>query len=161
MQLNRISHDISVSPQIAPGDLAALKAAGFASIICNRPDGEGADQPSFEEIEAVAGLVGLNARYIPVVAGMVSDNDAEVFGEALRALPGPVLAYCGTGKRAATLWSLSQASHRPMADILAATKQAGYDMNAVAQRIANGAKTPTDTDTGTGDGPDTDTGDIR
>ena len=32
-----------------------------------------------------------------------------------------------------------------MPDILAATKAAGYDMNGVARRIANGGKTPTDT----------------
>ena len=125
MQLNRISNDISVSPQIAPGDLAGLKAAGFASIICNRPDGEGADQPSFEEIKAAAELVGLSARFIPVVPGMVSDSDAEAFGEALRTLPGPVLAYCRTGTRSEKLWSLSQASHRPMAATLAATNRPG------------------------------------
>ncbi len=32
-----------------------------------------------------------------------------------------------------------------MSEILAATKAAGYDMNGVARRIANGGKTPTDT----------------
>jgi sulfide:quinone oxidoreductase len=56
-----------------------------------------------------------------------------------------VLAYCRTGTRSATLWSLSQARPHAVADILAATKAAGYDMNGVARRIANGGKTPTDT----------------
>jgi sulfide:quinone oxidoreductase len=36
----------------------------------------------------------------------VQDEDAEAFGEALTELPGPVLAYCRTGTRSATLWSL-------------------------------------------------------
>ncbi|MFD1797789.1 hypothetical protein FQV27_18715, partial [Paracoccus aurantiacus] len=52
MELKKISPKATVSPQIAAMDMAAIKAAGYRAIICNRPDGEGADQPSFEEIEA-------------------------------------------------------------------------------------------------------------
>jgi len=145
MEPKRISEELSVSPQIGPADVAALKHLGFRSIVCNRPDGEGADQPSFEEIEAAARKAGLEARYLPVKTGLVKDADAEAFGAALRELPGPVFAYCRSGTRSATLWALSQAGTRPMADILAAAKAAGYDMNGVARRIANGGRTPTDT----------------
>ena len=145
MQLNRISDAVTVSPQIEAQDLAAIREAGFRAIICNRPDGEGADQPGFDEIEAAARAVGMEARYLPITAGMVRDQDATAFADALRDLPGPVLAYCRTGTRSATLWSLSQARTRPMPEILAATKAAGYDMNGIARRIANGGRTPTDT----------------
>lgn len=144
MNIKRISPDISVSPQITAEDVATLKAQGFRSIICNRPDGEGADQPNFEAIEAAAKAAGLEARYIPITGGLVRDADAEAFGRALSELPGPVMAFCRSGTRSATLWSLSQAKDKPVADILAATKGAGYDMNGVARRIANGGKTPTD-----------------
>ncbi|MCB1410468.1 MAG: TIGR01244 family phosphatase, partial [Rhodobacteraceae bacterium] len=145
MDPRKISDSLSVSPQIAPDDVAKARALGFRAIVCNRPDGEGADQPSFEEIEAAAQAQGMEARYIPVTAGMVRDEDAQAMGVALRELPGPVLAYCRTGTRSATLWSLSEARSRPITDILAMTKAAGYDMNGVARRIANGGKTPTDT----------------
>jgi len=145
MDIKTITDDLSVSPQIAPGDLTAIKAAGFRAVICNRPDGEGADQPNFEEIETAARAEGLEARYLPITAGMVRDEDAGDFSRALRELPGPVLAYCRTGTRSATLWSLSEATRRPVPDILAATKAAGYDMAGVARRIINGGKTPTDT----------------
>ncbi len=145
MDFRKISPDLTVSPQIAAADVAAIKAEGYRSIICNRPDGEGADQPGFEEIEAAARTAGLETRYIPIQAGLVRDEDAEDFGAALREMPGPVLAYCRTGTRSATLWSLAQAGVRPIPEILAATKAAGYDMNGVARRIANGGKTPTDT----------------
>jgi len=145
MEIRKIGDDLSVSPQIAPGDVAAIRAAGFRAIICNRPDGEGADQPGFDEIEATAKAAGLEARYQPITSGMVRDADAEAFGQALRELPGPVFAYCRTGTRSATLWSLSQARHRPVPEILAATRAAGYDMAGVARRIVNGGKTPTDT----------------
>jgi sulfide:quinone oxidoreductase len=145
MQLNKVTDALSVSPQIGAEDMAAIRDAGFRAIICNRPDGEGADQPNFEEIEAAAKKAGLEARYLPVTSGMVRDADAESFGQALMELPGPVLAYCRTGTRSATLWSLSQAKSRPVPEILAATKAAGYDMAGVARRIVNGGKTPTDT----------------
>ena len=145
MEFRKINDDLTVSPQIAASDLSEIAAAGYRSIICNRPDGEGADQPGFEEIEAAAKAAGLETRYLPVISGKVQDTDAEAFGRALRALPGPVFAYCRTGTRSATLWSLSQAGQMAPARILMATKQAGYDMAGVVRRIVNGGKTPTDT----------------
>jgi len=145
MELKRISSELTVSPQISASDVETLKAKGFRAIICNRPDGEGADQPSFEEIRSAAEKVGMEARYIPITAGMVRDEDAELFGAALDEMPGPVFAYCRSGTRSATMWSLAKAKSLPMAEILGATKAAGYDMNGVARRIANGGKTPTDT----------------
>ncbi|WP_278924365.1 bifunctional protein tyrosine phosphatase family protein/NAD(P)/FAD-dependent oxidoreductase [Pseudophaeobacter profundi] len=145
MQVNKITDKVSASPQIVADDVAALKAAGFKAIICNRPDGEGSDQPSFAEIENAAKEAGMEARYVPVVAGKISDADVAAFGAALKDLPRPVLAYCRTGTRSATLWSFHESQKRPMPEILAATQAAGYDMNGVARRIANGGKTPTDT----------------
>ncbi|MCV6592840.1 MAG: bifunctional protein tyrosine phosphatase family protein/NAD(P)/FAD-dependent oxidoreductase [Silicimonas sp.] len=146
MEIKKISPKISVSPQIAPDDLAAIKAEGFRAVICNRPDGEGADQPSFEEIENAARAEGLETHYVPVQSGMVTDDNVAEFSKALEALPRPLLAYCRTGTRSATLWSFHEASKdRPIADILTATQSAGYDMTGVARRIANGGRTPTDT----------------
>lgn len=143
--MKAITPQISVAPQIRPEDVADLAQQGFRSIICNRPDGEGADQPVFEEVEAAAKTLGLEARYLPIVAGKVTDQDAQAFGALMETLPKPVLAYCRTGTRSATLWSLSQADKQPLADILAKTKSAGYDMAGVVRRIANGGRTPTET----------------
>lgn len=140
----KINGQISVAPQIRAEDLADIAQSGFRSVICNRPDGEGADQPTFEEIEAAATKFGLEARYLPIVAGKVGDDDAEAFGELLNKLPKPVLAYCRTGTRSATLWSLSQAETLSVADILEQTGAAGYDMAGVVRRIANGGRTPTE-----------------
>lgn len=145
MELKEISSKITVSPQVTKKDVAEIKAKGFRAIICNRPDGEGADQPSFEEINAAAKLAGIEARYLPVQSGMVTDEDVAAFRDALEELPRPLLAYCRSGTRSATLWSLSEAQSRPMSEILTATKAAGFDMSGVARRIANGGRTPTDT----------------
>lgn len=145
MQTKRITAVLSVSEQITAADVAALAEAGFNSIICNRPDGEGADQPVFAEIATAAQSHGMTAHYQPIVSGKVGDADAIAFGELLEKLPKPVLAYCRTGTRSTTLWALAEgARDRPLPDILAATKAAGYDMAAVTRRIANRGRTPTD-----------------
>ena len=69
MQVNRIDEGLSVLPQIGPQDVPDLAMMGFRAIVCNRPDGEGPDQPTQEEIAAVAKAAGLEMRYLPVVAG--------------------------------------------------------------------------------------------
>lgn len=144
MQIKPLTSELSVSPQILAADVANLAAAGFKSIICNRPDGEGVDQPLFREIEDEAKRHGLASAYIPVTGGKVSDESAAEFGRALASLPAPVLAYCRSGTRSTTLWSLSEASKRPVTDILMRSKAAGYDMSGIARRILNGGSVPTD-----------------
>lgn len=138
MTPKKLTDDLSVSPQILPSDIADLAAMGFKSIIANRPDGEGADQPSFSEIERAAQESGLAARYIPVTTGKVSDADAAAFGAALADLPKPILAYCRSGTRSTTLWALAEAGRLPMVDILSKARAAGYDMSGVASRVAAG-----------------------
>jgi len=144
MEIKTISNGFSVSPQIVADDVKEIAKRGFRSIICNRPDGEGADQPTFEEISNAAKEAGLEICYQPIVSGKVSDDDARDFGRLLDELPKPIFAYCRTGTRSTTLWSLSQAGKLDTSEILRATKAAGYDMGGVVRRIVNGGKTPTD-----------------
>ena len=144
MDIKTIDKEISVSPQIAPSDLKALAEAGFKAVICNRPDGEGNDQPLFHEIEEAAQAAGLSAHYMPVESGRVEDEDAARFGELFDSLPKPALAYCRSGTRSVTLWSLSRGGKLPLPDILQATAAAGYDMSGVVRRIANQGRTPSE-----------------
>ncbi|MFN4203039.1 MAG: TIGR01244 family sulfur transferase [Tabrizicola sp.] len=145
MTAKPITATLSVSEQILPGDLAALSAAGYRSILCNRPDGEGPDQPTFAEIRSAAEALGMRAAYLPIVSGKVGDGDAVAFGDLMDSLPKPILAYCRTGTRSATLWCLSEGGRgRPLPEILAAASAAGYNMAGVVRRIANGGRTPSD-----------------
>ena len=145
MDPKKLTDQLAVCDQVRPEEVAALKAAGFRSIVVNRPDGEGADQPTFAEIARAAQDAGMEARYLPVETGKVSDDDAAKFAAAMEELPKPVLAFCRSGTRSTTLWALSQAGQRPLPDILARAKAAGYDMSGVTRRIANGGNVPTDT----------------
>ena len=112
MDIRMITQDFSVSPQIAAADLLALRAHGFRSVICNRPDGEEPGQPSFAEIAEAARMHGLEPRHVPVQAGMIGTRDVAAFVAALDGLPLPVLAYCRSGARSATLWLLCDGRQR-------------------------------------------------
>lgn len=132
MKYHRLSADLSVAPQLQLDDLAALREAGFRSIICNRPDGEGAEQPSFHQVQSEARRLGMQARYLPVVPEAIDNGSVLAFDAILAELPGPTLGYCRSGKRAATLWALSQAGKRPASELLAIAASAGYDLSGLA-----------------------------
>jgi len=135
MEIRTISDTVSVSPQITARDVPAIAAAGFRAILCNRPDGEGTDQPDFAAIEAAARKAGLQTLFQPVVPGKVTDRDGADFRAAIAALPKPVFAYCRTGTRCAMLWSLAQAGQLTVDEIMQATQAAGYDLAALAPRL--------------------------
>ncbi len=141
MDIKQINEKTAVGGQIMASEVMEIAAAGFRSIICNRPDGEGADQLFFADIEKAAELAGLKSRYIPIVSCKVRDEDAAEFGKALNELPKPVFAYCRTGMRSAALWSQQAAAKGgALPDILSSTKAAGFDMSGVVRRIASGGK---------------------
>jgi len=142
MDIRRLAPALSVSEQILPSQLAELKAAGFRAIICNRPDGEGSDQPLFAEIKRAADTVGIEAHYLPAESGKVTDEQGAAFGKLLETLPKPVLAYCRSGMRSTTMWALSQAGQRDLPHIVESAKKAGFDMKGVIRRIANQGRTP-------------------
>lgn len=134
MDIRKITDEFSVAPQIHAEDVAAIAAAGFRAVICNRPDGESSDQPCCDDIAAAATARGLAWRMQPVSSGGITRADVEAFGALLEELPKPVLAYCRSGTRCAMLWCLSEARTRPLPDILRRARAAGYDMSSVIQR---------------------------
>ena len=129
MDIKRINDQISVAPQIGPGDMGALKSAGFVSVINNRPDGESPDQPSSAAMQAAAEAAGLAYHFIPLGRDGVSPEMVEATRAALEASEGPTLAYCRSGTRSTTLWALSQAGLLPAQEIVEAAAHAGYDMS--------------------------------
>ena len=108
MEYREISEDYSVSGQIQPEDVAAIKEAGFKSVICNRPDDEQPGQPSADTVKAAVEAAGLAFRYVPVISGQITAENVEDQAEALDELDGPVFAYCRSGARCTTLYGLIQ-----------------------------------------------------
>ncbi len=110
MEYRQITDDYSVSGQITPEEVAAIKAAGFKSVICNRPDDEQPDQPSAASVRAAAEAAGLSFRHIPVVGGQMTADNVVGMAQALDEMEGPVLAYCRSGTRCTNLYIAIQQS---------------------------------------------------
>jgi len=142
MQTKHITSDFSVAAQIGVDDLPELAAQGIKTIVCNRPDGEAADQPAFAEIEKAAAAAGMTCHYVPVSGAVTRENIAE-FKAALSDAQRPVLAYCRSGTRCATLWALSELGQRPQEEIASKTLAAGYDVRAALDHAA-ATSSPTD-----------------
>ncbi len=135
MKLANLAKGVLVADQILPEDLNDLAAQGIKTIFCHRPDGEGADQPNFAEIAQAAKKLKIKTHYLPVVSGKISDADVTAFAELFKEARQPLLGYCRSGMRAATLWALSQGANLGLAQTLEAGKQAGFDLSGLSQRI--------------------------
>ncbi|MBS1079774.1 bifunctional protein tyrosine phosphatase family protein/NAD(P)/FAD-dependent oxidoreductase [Gluconobacter kondonii] len=126
----------AISPQISVQDIADLKAEGFHTILCFRPDGEAPDQPDMKVIEAAAKEAGLAFAAIPVKSGTVpSEAQVAETRQVLATLPAPVVGYCRSGTRAGQIWALAEAGKRPAAEIFAAADKAGVDISGIRARI--------------------------
>ena len=110
MEYRQITDDYSVSGQITPDEVAAIKAAGFKSVICNRPDDEQPGQPSADSVKAAVEAAGLAFRYIPVISGQMSGDNVADMADALDEMDGPVFAYCRSGTRCTNLYMAIQQS---------------------------------------------------
>ena len=131
-QFRTVTDDLSVAPQISVADVADAAAQGFRTIICNRPDGEEPDQPAVAEIAAAANAAGLDFVHIPV-RGAPGPAEVEAMRQAVDAAEGAVLAYCRSGTRSITTWSIGQAMSgaRPRGELVDLARAAGYDLSGV------------------------------
>lgn len=108
MDIRPVTENYSVSDQILPSDIGEIKAAGFRSIVCNRPDGEAADQPAFSEVAAEAERQGLAIRHIPIGPMGVTPDAVAAMVDALDEMDGPMLGYCRSGARSTAVFQQAQ-----------------------------------------------------
>jgi uncharacterized protein (TIGR01244 family) len=124
-----LSADFSVAPQISLEDVAEAKAAGFAMIVNNRPDGEEPDAPQGDDVASAAASEGLAYAAIPVGHAGFSHPQLDALDVAMAGAAGPVLAYCRSGTRSTHLWALARARAGDDIDaICEAAAVAGYDL---------------------------------
>ena len=130
MNFAKLDDTLTVAPQITPAEVAEIAALSYKTIICNRPDFEQAEQPEFKEIEAAAKQNGIEIVYQPIVGGKLGIKDAEEFLEILQNAQKPVFAYCRTGTRCITLWSLAERSKgRDINELASLAASHGYDVS--------------------------------
>jgi len=108
MKFTTLDPQFAVSPQIQVSDIGEIAALGFTGIINNRPDGEEIGQPTSSELEAEANRNGLWFLHIPVMPGVLTDEDVHRLNTALRNSEGLILAFCRSGTRSTNLWKAAQ-----------------------------------------------------
>jgi uncharacterized protein (TIGR01244 family) len=112
MDLRPLTDSFAVAPQIAPDTLPTIAEKGYASVLCNRPDGEEFGQPDFNEIAQAAEAAGLQSRTVPIISGQVTQEALDQFRAALDEMPKPILAYCRSGTRCTMLWARRRGGRR-------------------------------------------------
>lgn len=128
MDIRPLSSNYAVSPQIEPSDFPAIKAAGFTTVINNRPDAEIPPTHHAEEMRKAAEAVGLRFEENPITGGALTMDNVTAQYAAIETADGPVLAYCASGNRSSIVWSLAQAGMMTPDDILDAAERAGYQL---------------------------------
>ena len=127
--IRRVTDAFAVAPQITEQDVAEIAAAGFKTIVVNRPDGEGGvDQPRMGAIRAKAESLGLTFAALPF-SGAPTPEIVERMSNILNEAPQPVLAYCRTGTRCITAWALTHSGQGAGQEIVDAAADAGYDLS--------------------------------
>ncbi|MDF1601587.1 TIGR01244 family sulfur transferase [Mesorhizobium sp. YIM 152430] len=139
--MKQVSDKLFIAPQLTAGDIRAAKAAGFAAIVNNRPDGEEAGQPTASENRRIAQTAGLDYKHIPVAPGQITRGQVADFHAALNDAEGPVLAHCKTGTRSATLYAIGEVLDSRMAkdDVMPLGQRLGVDLSGAVKWLdANG-----------------------
>lgn len=129
MDIRQLTPTYSVSPQIDPEDLHAVKAAGYAAVIDNRPDSEIPPSHHAAAMRDAAEALGLKFFVVPVAGREMSMETVAAHKAALEAAGGPVLAYCASGTRSTIAWALGQAGETDAEAILSSARNGGYQLD--------------------------------
>lgn len=132
----QLDPQVSVSPQLVEADFAEIAARGYRSVVDNRPDGEAPDQLPNQQAEALARQHGLEFRYQPVRNANVTDDDVvAAFAKLMDELPTPILFYCRSGTRCATLWTQVQSPRLGVDSALRIARNAGYNLDGLRDTL--------------------------
>ncbi len=135
MDIRPLTDRYSVSPQISISDLAALRAAGFTTIINNRPDSEIPSDVHSDAIRRAAEDLGFVFYANPVISGGLTPDNVTAQRAAILASTGPVLAYCASGNRSSVVWALAHAGDMPTNDLIAIPANYGYQLEGLRSQL--------------------------
>ena len=135
MEIRPLSDGYAVSPQIGPEDVPAIAAAGYTTVICNRPDGENPPDLSAAQLRAAVEAAGLTFVENPFNAMTMSLDHVQAQAAAMAASQGPVLAYCASGNRSSVVWALARAGDQPADELIGAAARHGYRLEGLRSQI--------------------------
>jgi uncharacterized protein (TIGR01244 family) len=135
MDIRSLTPNYAVSPQITQEDLPAIKAAGFTTVIDNRPDAEIPGDIGTAPMQAAAEALGLVFVANPVIGGAMTMDNVTAQAKAMDEATGPVLAYCASGNRSSQVWALANAGKHPTDDLIGIPARFGYQLEGLRGSI--------------------------
>jgi uncharacterized protein (TIGR01244 family) len=135
MERRQITETYSVSPQLAPQDVAHLAEDGVRVLINNRPDSEVPPEVQSAALREAAEAAGLTFIDNPVVHGALTLEIIETQRAAIDEADGPVHAYCASGNRSTIVWGLGAAGTLDTETILGRAAAAGYSLDALRPQL--------------------------
>jgi uncharacterized protein (TIGR01244 family) len=137
MDIRHISGAYHVTPQITPDEVTAIAEAGFATIICNRPDQEIPPGIQAEDVSAAAKAAGVAFHNLPLTHQLMTPENIALQASIVAGSDGPTLAYCASGTRCTVIWALGQAAEQSMSvdDILNTAQAAGYALEGLRPQL--------------------------
>jgi uncharacterized protein (TIGR01244 family) len=140
----QLTPEFAVAGELSETDFAELAAAGFKSVLCNRPDGEAISQLTAAHSQKLAEAAGLQFHFLPLhMMDVLEPAMADATRAALDAMPGPVLAYCKSGTRSAFAWAFAASTVAPVEDVIATLERGGFANAGVANELRERATTRT------------------
>ncbi|GAB2503393.1 protein tyrosine phosphatase family protein [Microbulbifer agarilyticus] len=131
MDLKQLNEQVSVSAEPALDDMAQLAKAGVEVVVCNRPEHESEDIPTYDELDRAVTDAGMEFVAIPFSRGQMQPAHCEAFAKLL-ASGKKVHAFCRTGNRACNLWAAAGCINgADRKQLQQAATNAGFDVSGV------------------------------
>lgn len=131
----KITDSYSVSSQPTVDDFAQIAADGFKTVINFRPDGEKPGYLDAHAAEELAKANNLSYYHIPVPVNGLTHGHIVELKKILSDTDQPVLAHCGTGKRASIVWAFANATDGDIDDIVGCCAKAGHDISPLRPQL--------------------------
>ena len=128
MNLSKITDEFSVAAGLQPQAASAVAASGAKMVIGTAPDREADQTPESRLMQAQLSSAGVAFAHVPVVIGLITDDQVRAFAQALRDAEGPVVAYCHSGLRATLLWALAMQETFGTRHVIHLADMAGFDI---------------------------------
>lgn len=118
-----------VSPQISVEDVPAIAAAGFRTVICNRPDAEVPPSHRADALKQAVEAAGMAFHVLELTHQTMTPDKVAQQRALSESCEGPVLAYCASGTRCSVVWALAHVQDEGVDAVLEHTLRAGYQLD--------------------------------
>jgi sulfide:quinone oxidoreductase len=128
--MKELPGDVFITGQLLEAQMQALSEQGVMSFINNRPDMESPIQPLSGDLEQSAMSMRVDYFHIPMSDGLTPGLiDASV--TAYNNAPRPIVAFCASGMRSASLWAFAHVKHMGVEPVMDALSAAGYNLEQI------------------------------